>query len=43
MTPSRNRFGRALRDRPRDTFVLSTKVGRLLRADASKGGRQAPS
>ena len=31
---SEHRFGHALRDRPRDAFVLSTKVGRLLRADA---------
>ncbi len=28
------RLGRALRGRPRDDFVLATKVGRLLRADA---------
>jgi D-threo-aldose 1-dehydrogenase len=28
------RLGAALRERPRDEFVLSTKVGRLLRADA---------
>lgn len=31
---SERRFGAALRDVPRDAFVLSTKVGRLLRADA---------
>jgi D-threo-aldose 1-dehydrogenase len=34
---SEHRVGAALRDRPRDDFVLSTKVGRLLRA----GGRPA--
>jgi D-threo-aldose 1-dehydrogenase len=28
------RVGKALRDKPRDEFVLATKVGRLLRADA---------
>ena len=28
---SERRFGRALADRPRDAFVLSTKVGRLVR------------
>jgi D-threo-aldose 1-dehydrogenase len=28
------RLGRALRGKPRDEFVVSTKVGRLLRADA---------
>ncbi len=39
---SEHRFGRALRSRPRDAFVLSTKVGRLLRADAGKGGRHGP-
>src|SRR6185436_1047440 len=27
-------LGRALAPRPRDTFVLATKVGRLLRSDA---------
>jgi D-threo-aldose 1-dehydrogenase len=31
------RVGEALRDRPRDEYVLSTKVGRLLRADAGEG------
>jgi D-threo-aldose 1-dehydrogenase len=31
---SERRLGAALRDRPRDELVLSTKVGRLLRADA---------
>jgi D-threo-aldose 1-dehydrogenase len=30
---SEHRFGRVLRRYPRDQFVLSTKVGRLLRAD----------
>jgi D-threo-aldose 1-dehydrogenase len=29
------RLGEALREKPRDAFVLSTKVGRLLRPDAS--------
>ncbi len=28
------RLGKALRDKPREEFVLATKVGRLLRADA---------
>lgn len=32
---SEHRFGLALRGRPRDSFVLSTKVGRVLTADAS--------
>src|SRR5215468_10128845 len=32
---SEHRIGAALRDMPRDGFVLSTKVGRLLVADAS--------
>jgi D-threo-aldose 1-dehydrogenase len=36
---SEHRFGQVLRNKPRDEFVLSTKVGRLLRADASKGGQ----
>ena len=31
---SERRLGRSLAGRPRDEFVLSTKVGRLLRADA---------
>ena len=39
---SEHRFGHALRNRPRDDFVLSTKVGRLLRADSSKGGQHGP-
>ena len=33
---SEHRFGEALRDRPRDGFVLSTKIGRLLRPDAAR-------
>ncbi|MGW4210458.1 aldo/keto reductase [Lentzea sp. NPDC004789] len=33
------RLGAALRDRPRDEFVLSTKVGRLLVPDPSGAGR----
>jgi D-threo-aldose 1-dehydrogenase len=40
------RVGDALRDRPRDQWVLSTKVGRLLRPrrqpDAAADGRMAP-
>jgi D-threo-aldose 1-dehydrogenase len=32
---SERRLGRGLRGRPRDEFVISTKVGRLLRPDAS--------
>jgi len=39
------RVGDALRDKPRDDWVLSTKVGRLLRADANAegpGGRKPP-
>jgi len=39
---SEHRFGAFLRERPRDDYVLSTKVGRLLRADASKGGPHGP-
>lgn len=39
---SEHRFGHVLRNRPRDEFVLSTKVGRLLRADSSKGGKHGP-
>ena len=35
---SERRLGAALRDRPRDTFVLSTKVGRLVRDDAAIPG-----
>jgi D-threo-aldose 1-dehydrogenase len=33
---SEERLGRALADRPRDEFVLATKVGRLLRAGAPR-------
>ncbi len=39
------RVGDALRDKPRDEWVLSTKVGRLLRPDANAegpGGRKPP-
>lgn len=32
---SEQRLGRVLQKKPRDSFVLSTKVGRLLRADAA--------
>jgi D-threo-aldose 1-dehydrogenase len=39
---SEHRFGQVLRQKPRDEFVLSTKVGRLLRADGSKGGQHGP-
>jgi len=38
---SERRLGRALVERPRDSFVLSTKVGRLLRADAPPDPGQA--
>jgi D-threo-aldose 1-dehydrogenase len=31
---SEHRLGRALRDKPRDSFVVSTKVGRMLTPDA---------
>src|SRR5262245_23017044 len=31
---SEHRFGRALREVPRDSYLLSTKVGRLLTPDA---------
>ncbi|MER7569420.1 aldo/keto reductase [Streptomyces sp. NPDC097941] len=34
---SERRLGAALRDRPRDTYTLSTKVGRLLVADPDGG------
>jgi len=37
---SERRFGQALRDVPRDAFVLSTKVGRLLQPDANAGNHQ---
>lgn len=36
---SERRLGAALRDRPREEFVLSTKVGRLLEPDPSGAGR----
>src|SRR3978361_1547631 len=39
---SEHRFGHILRNKPRDAFVLSTKVGRLLRADATMGGQHGP-
>jgi D-threo-aldose 1-dehydrogenase len=32
---SESRLGRFLRDKPRDSYTLATKVGRLLRADAA--------
>ena len=34
-TQSEHRLGAALRERPRNEFVISTKVGRLMRPDAS--------
>jgi D-threo-aldose 1-dehydrogenase len=34
---SEGRMGRELRERPRDEFALSTKVGRLIRSDADIG------
>ena len=37
---SERRVGAALDGRPRDEFVLATKVGRLLRADAPSDGSQ---
>lgn len=37
---SERRFGRALRDRPRASYLLSTKVGRLLHADAAAAANQ---
>ncbi len=37
-TRSEHRLGRDLSARPRDAFVLSTKVGRLMRADATLHG-----
>ncbi|MVA76209.1 aldo/keto reductase [Auraticoccus sp. F435] len=36
---SERRLGRALRERPRQEYVLSTKVGRLLRPNPSPTGR----
>ncbi|MDB5894720.1 MAG: aldo/keto reductase [Rhodoferax sp.] len=37
---SEQRFGNALRRRPRDSFVLSSKVGRVLTADANAARAQ---
>jgi D-threo-aldose 1-dehydrogenase len=37
---SEHRFGQALRQRPRDSYLLSTKVGRLLRPDPQAPVRQ---
>lgn len=37
---SERRFGAALRERPRDQYVLSTKVGRLLHRDAAAASAQ---
>ena len=34
-TQSEHRLGAALRERPRNEFVISTKAGRLMRPDAS--------
>jgi len=34
-TLSEHRLGAALREQPRDAYVISTKVGRLMKADAS--------
>jgi len=39
---SEHRFGRALRGYPRDQFVLSTKVGRLLRPNPASDGNFGP-
>jgi D-threo-aldose 1-dehydrogenase len=39
---SEHRFGRALRAYPRDEFVLSTKVGRLLKPNPSSKGDFGP-
>ncbi len=38
---SEQRMGRALQQHPRDSFVLSTKVGRLLRADGAAPREQS--
>jgi D-threo-aldose 1-dehydrogenase len=38
---SEHRIGRFLRNRPRDEFLLSTKVGRVLRPGAGQSGRWA--
>ena len=37
---SEQRFGRVLRGKPRDSFVLSSKVGRILTADATAARAQ---
>ena len=37
---SERRLGQALRERPRDEWTLSTKVGRLLVAEPAGGGRK---
>jgi D-threo-aldose 1-dehydrogenase len=39
---SEHRFGHSLREYPRDDFVLSTKVGRRLYPDVTKGGETGP-
>lgn len=39
---SERRFGAVLADKPRDEFVLTTKVGKLLRADATPKAEQFP-
>lgn len=39
---SEHRLGEALRGRPRDSFVLSTKVGRLLKPKQSQGASIGP-
>lgn len=39
---SEHRFGHALRTRPRDEFVLSTKVGRMLRPNPASSGDFGP-
>ncbi|HXJ81579.1 MAG TPA: aldo/keto reductase [Candidatus Methylomirabilis sp.] len=36
---SERRYGRALRDVPRERYVLSTKIGRVLRADPAGNGK----
>jgi D-threo-aldose 1-dehydrogenase len=39
---SEHRFGKAMRAYPRDQFVLSTKVGRLLRPNPASEGNFGP-
>lgn len=39
---SEHRFGRVLREKPRESFVLSTKVGRLLRPPADRDRYRHP-